>query len=129
MKRMFIAVRLISVYALLALAVGCTSTSTSTPTQSVPDMLIASGFQARTPTTMQRAKLQSLTGGQISEIQAYEKTFYVYPDFPNNRVLVGGPTQYQAYQNLRQSRNLPAESVPQLYRGPSFDWRKWYNGA
>jgi hypothetical protein len=78
---------------------------------------------------MQKAKLQSLTGGQISEIQAYGHTFYVYPDFPGNRVLIGGPEQYQAYQKLRQSRNLPAESSPPLYHGPSFDWRQWYNGV
>ena len=129
MKQMFIAFRLVSACALLALAVGCSSTSTSTPAQSVPDMLIASGFQARTPSTMQKAKLQSLTGGQISEIQAYGHTFYVYPDWPGNRVLIGGPVQYQAYQKNRQSRNLPAESAPPLYRGPSFDWRQWYNGV
>jgi hypothetical protein len=69
MKQMFIAFRLVSAYALLALAVGCTSTSTQT--QSVPDMLIASGFKVRTSSTpMQKdAKLQSFTGGQISEIQ------------------------------------------------------------
>ena len=128
---MSIAVRLISVCVLLALAVGCSSTSTSTPAQSVPDMLIASGFQTRESTTaMQKdAKLHSFAGNQISEIQAYGHTFYVYPDYPGNRVLVGGPAQYQAYQKLRQSRNLPAESSPPLYHGPSFDWRQWYNGV
>jgi hypothetical protein len=127
MKHIFAALSLISVGALLALAVGCASTSTQT--QSVPDMLIASGFQARTPTSTQQDKLQSLTAGQISQINAYGLTLYVYPDWPNHRVLVGGPTQYQAYQQYRQSHNLPAENPPPLYRGPSFDWRKWYSGV
>jgi hypothetical protein len=128
MKHIFTAFSLISVGALLALAVGCASTSTQT--QSEPDMLIASGFQARTPTSTQQDKLQSLTAGQISQIQGRNLTLYVYPDWPNHRVLVGGPVQYQAYQQYRQSHNLPAENPPPVYRGPSnFDWRKWYSGV
>ena len=113
-------------FALLLLAAGCASNQ---PAQSEADMLIASGFQVRTPNSTQQAKLQSLTAGQISLIQAYGKTLYVYPDWPNSRVLIGGPVQYQAYQQYRQSRNLPAENPPQVYRGPSFDWRKWYSGV
>jgi len=114
-------------FALLLLAVGCASNQ---PAQSVPDMLIASGFRARTPTSTQADKLQSLTAGQISQINAYGLTLYAYPDWPNHRVLVGGPAQYQAYQQYRASHNLPAENPPPVYRGPSnFDWRKWYSGV
>ena len=96
--------------------------------QSEPDMLIASGFRVRTPNSTQQTKLQSLTAGQISLIQTRGLTLYVYPDWPNSRVLIGGPVQYQAYQQYRLSRHLPAENPPQVYRGPSsFDWRKWYS--
>ena len=84
------------VFALLLLA-GCASNQTA---QSVPDMLIASGFQVRTPNSTQQAKLQSLTAGEISLIQTRNLTLYVYPDWPNRRVLVGGPVQYQAYRNI-----------------------------
>ena len=71
---------------------------------------------------------QSLTAGQISEIQTHRLTLYVYPDWPTRRVLVGGPLQYQAYQQYRLSQHLPAENPPQVYRGPStFDWRQWYH--
>ena len=115
-------------FALLFLAAGCASNQTA---QSVPDMLIASGFMIRTPNSTQQAKLQSLTAGEISVIQSQQThglTLYVYPDWPNRRVLVGGPVQYHAYQQYRLSHNLPAENPPQVYRGPSsFDWRKWYN--
>ncbi len=91
-------------------------------------MLIASGFKVHTPTSTQQTKLQSLTAGQISEIQTHRLTLYVYPDWPNRRVLVGGPVQYQAYQQYRLSQHLPAENPPQVYRGPStFDWRQWYH--
>jgi hypothetical protein len=128
MKHISTAFSLISAAALLALAVGCASTSTQT--QSEPDMLIASGFQVRTPNSTQQTKLQSLTAGQISQIQTRRLTLYVYPDWPNNRVLIGGPVQYQAYQQYRLSRHLPAENPPQVYHGPSsFDWSKWYSGA
>jgi hypothetical protein len=116
--------------ALLLLAAGCT-TNSQTQTRSVPDMLIASGFQAHTPNATQQAKLQSLTADQISEIQAYGLTLYVYPDWHNKRVLIGGPTQYSAYQQYRTSQKLPAENAPPVYHGPasSFDWRTWYHGA
>jgi hypothetical protein len=119
----------ISAFALLLLA-GCASNQTA---QSVPDMLIASGFVVRTPNSTQQAKLQSLTAGQISVIQSQQThglTLYVYPDWPNRRVLIGGPAQFQTYQQYRQSHNLAAENPPQVYRGPSsFDWRKWYSGG
>ena len=115
-------------FALLLLAAGCASNQTTGTAHSEPDMLIASGFQVHTPTPTQETKLQSLTAGQLSLIQTRNLTLYVYPDWPNRRVLVGGPVQYQAYQQYRLSQNLPAENPPQVYRGPStFDWRTWYH--
>ena len=117
-------------FALLLLAAGCASNQSAQTTRSEADMLIASGFQSRTPNQTQRDKLQSLTAGQISQIQTRRLTLYVYPDWPNNRVLIGGPVQYQAYQQYRLSRHLSAENPPQVYHGPSsFDWSKWYSGA
>jgi hypothetical protein len=118
--------------ALLLLAAACITTSQA-QTPSVRDMLIASGFQERTPTTMQKAKLQSLTSDQISQINAYGLTLYVYPEWATGtegRVLVGGPAQYSAYQQYRASHNLPAENPPPVYHGAaeSFEWREWYSG-
>ena len=115
-------------FALLLLAAGCASNQSAGTAQSEPDMLIASGFQVRTPNSTQQAKLQSLTAGQISLIQTRGLTLYVYPDWPNRRVLVGGPVQFQAYEQYRLSQHLAAENPPQVYRGPSsIDWRKWYS--
>ena len=117
-------------FALLLLAAGCASNQSAQTTRSEADMLVASGFQVRTPNQTQRDKLQSLTAGQISEIQAYGRILYVYPDWPTGRVLIGGPRQYQAYQQYRLSQHLPAENPPQVYHGPQqFDWRKWYSGV
>ena len=113
-------------FALLLLAAGCASNQQA---YSETDMLTTSGFKAVTPNSTQQDKLQSITAGQISEIQAYGRTLYVYPDWPSGRVLIGGPRQYQAYQQYRLSQHLPAENPPQVYHGPSFDWRKWYSGV
>ena len=114
-------------FALLLLAAGCASNQQA---YSETDMLTASGFKAVTPTSTQQDKLQSLTAGQISEIQTRKLTLYVYPDWPGRRVLIGGPVQYQAYQQYRQSRHLPPENPPQVYHGPSsIDWAKWYSGG
>lgn len=116
-----------SAFALLVLTAGCASNTTGTA-HSEPDMLIASGFKVHTPTSTQQTKLQSLTAGQLSEIQTHRLTLYVYPDWPTRRVLVGGPLQYKAYQDYRVSQHLPVENPPQVYRGPStFDWRQWYH--
>ena len=114
-------------FALLLLAAGCASNQQA---QSETDMLTASGFKVVTPNSTQQTKLQSLTAGQISQIQTRRLTLYVYPDWPNRRVLIGGPVQYQAYQQYRLSRHLPAENPPQVYHGPSsIDWAKWYSGG
>ena len=72
---------------MLLLAAGCASNQ---PAMSETDMLTASGFKAVSPTSTQQDKLQSLTAGQISQIQTLNLTLYVYPDWPNRRVLIGG---------------------------------------
>ena len=110
-------------FALLLLAAGCASNQTA---QSEPDMLIASGFIARTPNSTQADKLRPLTAGQLYQVQTSGRTFYVYPDWPNRRVLIGNPAQFQAYQQYRLSRHLPAENPPQIYRG---SWPSQLTGA
>ena len=88
-----------SAWALLALVVGCAS---STPTANQQDMLIAAGFKAITPkTAAQQQKLQALPPGQLAQITRNGQTFYVFPDAANNRAFVGGPNQYQALVNYR----------------------------
>ena len=87
-------------FAMLLLAAGCASNQTTGTAHSEPDMLIASGFVVRTPNSTQQAKLQSLTAGQISQIQTRGLTLYVYPDWPNRRVLVGGPCSIRPTSNI-----------------------------
>jgi len=82
---------MIGATALLALMAGCATTTTST--QDVANMLVASGFKTITPKTpAQQEKLKQLQTGQAAMIQKNGRTYYVVADPPRNVVYVGGPT-------------------------------------
>lgn len=126
MKHIFFGFKHIFVFALLALAAGCTSTQTQT--QNKENLLIAAGFRVITPrTAAQQQKLQSLPPGNVTLVQKDEKNYYVFPDAANNQAYVGGPTQYQAYQQLRLEKKLAAESLEaaQINQDASMDWGGW----
>ena len=92
---------IILVLALAIAMVGCAST-TQTSTQNKESMLVASGFKTITPKNpTQQQKLQQLPPGKIAMIQKSGKTYYVFPDAAHNQAYVGGPQEYQAYQQSR----------------------------
>jgi hypothetical protein len=67
-----ISFNMISVLALLALTVGC---ATTTSTQNRESMLVAAGFKTVTPkTTAQQQKLQKLPPGKVTMVQKAGKT-------------------------------------------------------
>ena len=101
MKHIITGFSLIGAFALLALAVGCAGTQT----QSKENLLIAAGFKTVVPkTAAQQQKLQALPPDKVAMVQKGGKTYYVFPDAANNRALVGGPKQYQAYQQLEEPK-------------------------
>ncbi len=107
--------------------VGC-ATTTQTSTQSKESMLVASGFKTITPkTAAQQQKLQNLTPNKMAMIKKGGKTYYVYPDGPNNQALVGGPKEYQAYQQLLATNNLAQENLEtaELYQDVTMNWGAW----
>jgi hypothetical protein len=109
MKQILNGFRVISASALLALALGCAS---STPTANEQNMLMAAGFQIITPkSTAQQQKLQSLPPRQLAMINKGGQTYHVFPNAANNRAFVGGPDQHQALVNYRQSQHLAAEQL------------------
>ena len=125
MKQILNGFRVISASALLGLALGCAS---STPTANQQNMLMAAGFTVITPKdAAQQQKLQSLPPGQLAVINKGGQTYYVFPDAPNNRAFVGGPDQYQALVNYRQSQHLAAEQLATsaAYADPSLGWDTW----
>ena len=124
MKHRFTGFSFIGAFALLALAAGCAGTQT----ESKENLLIAAGFKTVAPkTAAQQQKLQALPPGKVAMIQKGGKTYYVFPEAANNRALVGGPKQYQAYQQLRLANKLADENLEsaEIYQDASMNWGAW----
>ena len=116
---------MISVTALLALTVGC---ATTTSTQNRESMLVAAGFKTVTPKTpAQQQKLQKLPPGKVTMIQKAKKTYYIFPDPARNLAYVGGPNEYQAYQQLRAANKLAKEDLEtaETYQDAEMQWSLW----
>ena len=97
MKQIQTSFTIVGVIALLALTVGCSTTSS---TQNKESMLVASGFKVITPkTAAQQQKLQQLPPGHVAMVNKNGRTSYVFPDAAHNQAYVGGPHEYQAYNN------------------------------
>ena len=125
MKQIRIAFNMISATVLLALTVGC---ATTTATQDTESMLLASGFKAVTPKTpAQQQKLQKLPPGKVAMIQKGGKTYYIFPDAADNQAYVGAPKQYQAYQQLRAQNKLAEENLEsaEMYQDSMMGWGAW----
>ena len=112
----------------VAIAIAGCATSSQTSTQNKESMLVASGFKTITPkTAAQKQKLQNLPPGKIAMIQKAGKTYYVYPDAPNNQAYVGGPKEYQEYQQLRAEKKLANENLEtaEMYQDAEMNWGGW----
>src|SRR4029077_3383829 len=104
MKRIQTSFNMVGVIALLALTVSCSTTSS---TQNKESMLVASGFKVITPkTAAQQQKLQQLPPGHVAMINKNGRTYYIFPDAAHNRAYVGGPHEYQAYQQQVAANHL-----------------------
>ena len=78
-------------------------------------------------TAAQQQKLQALPAGKVTLVQKDRKTYYVFPDAANNQAYVGGPTQYQAYKQLRLANKLANENLEaaEMNQDASMDWGGW----
>jgi hypothetical protein len=122
MKQLLKLFRKLSVLALLALATGCATTSTSRT-----DLLSAAGFQVATADTPQQQELlRSLPTGRLSLVTWEGETFYVQPDAPNNRAWVGRPREFQTYQQLRLARQMSNDNLmaARMNQSAMRDWNR-----
>ena len=129
MKQVRLLFNMTSVISLLALTVGCATTSS---TQNKESMLVASGFKVITPKTpAQQQKLQQLPPGHMAMINKQGRTYYIFPDTAHNQAYVGGPNEYQAYQQLRVANNIANENLEtaQMYQDASMDWAHGAGGV
>jgi hypothetical protein len=125
MKQIRTSFKMISVISLLALTVGCATTAN---TQNKESMLVASGFKTITPkTAAQQQKLQQLPPGKMAMVNRNGRTYYVFPDAAHNQAYVGGPKEYQAYQQLRAANNLANENLEtaEMYQDAAMQWGAW----
>src|SRR6266700_2555128 len=130
MKPIRVSFKMISVIALLALTVGCATTQSST--QNRESMLVASGFKTVTPKTpAQQQKLQNLPPGKVTMINKHGKTYYIFPDPAHNQAYVGGPNEYQAYQQLRATNKIATENLEtaEMYQDAEMDWGRMGMGV
>ena len=126
MKQKRVSFMMIGATVLLVLMAGCATTTTSTQDQA--NLLVAAGFKTISPKTpAQQQKLQQLQTGQVAQIQKNGKTYYVVADPPRNVVYVGGPTEYQAYQQMRAQRQLAQENLQtaEMYQDAAMGWGGW----
>ena len=126
MKQKRVSVMMIGATVLLALMAGCATTTTNT--HDTASILVAAGFKTITPkTAAQQQKLHQLQTGQVATIQKNGGTYYIVADPPQNVVYVGGPTEYQAYQQLRAQRHLTQENLQtaEMYQDASMQWSTW----
>jgi hypothetical protein len=111
-----------------ALLISCASTQT---TQNRESMLVAAGFKVITPkTTAQKQKLQNLPAGKVTMIKKGKKTYYVFPDPAGNQAYVGGPKEYEDYQQLRTEKKLAREDLQdaEMYQDATMEWSLWQGG-
>ena len=68
-----------------------------------------------------------LPAGKVTLVQKSGKTYYVFPDAANNQAYVGGPTQYQAYRQLRLANKLANENLEaaEMNQDASMNWGAW----
>jgi len=112
---------------LLAFMAGCATTPIAS-TQDKANMLVAAGFKTISPKTAeQQQRLQQLQTGQVAQIQKNGRTYYIVADPTQNVVYVGGPTEYQNYQQMRAQNQLAQDNyqTAAIYQDTAMDWGRW----
>jgi hypothetical protein len=85
-----------------ALLVAACVATPQTPPPPDESRLLAAGFKVIVAKTQeQQQHLRTLAPGKLTELQRNGTHFYVYPDAAMNRLYVGTPKEYQAYQAAR----------------------------
>jgi hypothetical protein len=120
MKQIQTVCKFLTVTALLALAVGCTS-----GLENRENLAVAAGFKVITPANAdQQARLAQLPADKVTPVNYKGKQYYVLPDVKNNRAYVGRAAEFQAYQQLRLANKLSNDNLEaaELNQQASMGW-------
>jgi hypothetical protein len=108
------------VLALLALAIGCSTT------KETENLLSAAGFKTMPATTaQQQAHLKTLPPNKVTSVVRDGKTYFVFPDAKAQVLYVGQQAQYDAYQKLRLEKQMAQEQLEAAEGNASGDWGAW----
>lgn len=109
MKTFPISIKRLAVLAFAAMAISCVSTSA---VKSREDVAIAADFKPITPVKPDQVAIYNkLPTGKMTKISYSGKTYYVLKDSKQKLAYVGGPKQFQAYQQLGSARQTALESA------------------
>lgn len=95
------------------------------------NLAVAAGFKAIAPTKEdQRIILAGLPANKVTQVNYEGKTYYVLPDLENNQAYVGGPKQFQSYQQLRIQKQISDQNMmaARMQRDAAMNfstWRGW----
>ena len=123
MKRLLNSCRtnLLTVLRALAVLVFVAGAAAAATPRIDESQLLALGFKVLVATTtVQQEWVRSLPPGQIRPMQRTGKKFFIYPDASRNQIYVGGPAEYEAYQQLHpegQQSAQDAATKASVYRG------------
>lgn len=122
MKQILASFKCLTALAILALAVGC-----ATDLQNKQNLAAAAGFKLITPTKPdQQAILAKLPADKVTPVKYQGKQYYVLPDAARNQAYVGGPKQYQSYQQLRLAQHLSNQNLEAAqYNAAAANWGTW----
>lgn len=116
MKMINTIVKSLSVLAFAGMVIGCVSSSTL---KSNEDLAIAADFKVITPVKPEQIVIfKKLPASQMTKITFNGKPYYVLKDAARNQAYVGGPKQYQVYQQLTQGKQaaLTADSAEAVHQ-------------
>ena len=109
----------------------CTLLSGCHSLQKKEQLLSAAGFHSVAPTTAaQTAHLKSLqaqTKGHLTPVRKHGQTFFLLADAKGNRLFIGNQSEYQAYKQLRLSRQLSEDKAAtnDLNADATVEWDAW----
>jgi len=116
--------RLLPIIGAILLLPACSTTS---DLQRKEHFLSSAGFRTITPSTpSQKAKLQSLPQGHITQVTRKGKTLFMLADAVNNRLLVGNNAQFEKYQRILYAEKIdPARAQQKIIKLDDAAWGPW----
>jgi hypothetical protein len=131
MKIFQAACKFLAALALAVLVAGCASNNLLDK----ENVAVAAGFKVITPKkSNHQALLQKLPPDKVTHIMYGGRVYYVLPDLANHRAYVGGPRQYEVYQQLRRKQEKNSDNAGSYESSPSeievvevnsMNWGEW----